>query len=623
MRSDATQLVTGTDVRGKKILVVGAGGIGCELVKNLVLTGFDAITMIDLDTIDYSNLNRQFLFRARHVGRSKAEVAREAVLGFPHDALDITAQHGNIKSKDFDLEFFKRFDIVLNALDNVDARRHVNRVCLAAEIPLVESGTQGYLGQVRAIIKGKTQCYECNPPTPQKTYPVCTIRNHPDKPIHCIVWAKELLLKKLFGGEETDLVDSAEGAADGDDDGGDGAEEPAAGAPAAAAPAAPPATPLSRCAEETAAAFAARVFSTVFEQDVERLLRMDALWKERTPPTPLRLATLSLPDAAPLLEDDQRPWTIEENAAVFLHTVTHILEHRAAEVGSLKFDKDDPDTLDFVAAASNLRASVFGIPRDSRWDIKEMAGNIIPAIATTNAIIAGWIVLEALKILGGRADACRYCVCNRHPSGRKRDILLQGSGLDAPNPECMVCSKSPVTLSLDTSRWTVGMLIDLVIKKHFSFNKPTIDATTLGGESSDQLCEGVDDDELDEEEIAKYKRYRDLPLGALPQPVVTGSVLAVEDMSQALEVEIAIRHEVLDAEEVPSGFVVSGVAAAKAREAAANAAAQGAAAEAAEGGQKRKSSEVEPDGRDGAKKPRAAASDAHVVEEDDDCVILD
>ena len=231
MRSDATQLVTGTDVRGKKILVVGAGGIGCELVKNLVLTGFDAITMIDLDTIDYSNLNRQFLFRARHVGRSKAEVAREAVLGFPHDALDITAQHGNIKSKDFDLEFFKRFDIVLNALDNVDARRHVNRVCLAAEIPLVESGTQGYLGQVRAIIKGKTQCYECNPPTPQKTYPVCTIRNHPDKPIHCIVWAKELLLKKLFGGEETDLVDSAEGAADGDDDGGDGAEEPAAGRP--------------------------------------------------------------------------------------------------------------------------------------------------------------------------------------------------------------------------------------------------------------------------------------------------------------------------------------------------------------------------------------------------------
>ena len=358
---------------------------------------------------------------------------------------------------------------------------------------------------------------------------------------------------------------------------------------------------LSRGAEETAAAFAARVFSTVFEQDVERLLRMDALWKERTPPTPLRLATLSLPDAAPLLEDDQRPWTIEENAAVFLHTVTHILGAPRGGGGVAQVRAGRPGHARLVAAASNLRASVFGIPRDSRWD-KEMAGNIIPAIATTNAIIAGWIVLEALKILGGRADAA-VRVCNRHPSGKKRDILLQGSALDLPNPECMVCSKSPVTLSLDTSRFTVGMLIDLVIKKHFSFNKPTIDATTLGGESSDQLCEGVDDDELDEEEIAKYKRYRDLPLGALPQPVVTGSVLAVEDMSQALEVEIAIRHEVLDAEEVPSGFVVSGVAAAKAREAAANAAAQGRPRRRPRG-QKRKSSEVEPDGRDGAEAAR-------------------
>lgn len=108
--------------------------------------------MIDLDTIDYSNLNRQFLFRAVHVGRSKADVAREAVLEFPHDAdIEITSKHGNIKDSTFDLEFFGSFSIVLNALDNVDARRHVNRVCLAAGVPLIESGTQGYLGQVRSL----------------------------------------------------------------------------------------------------------------------------------------------------------------------------------------------------------------------------------------------------------------------------------------------------------------------------------------------------------------------------------------------------------------------------------------------------------------------------------------
>jgi ubiquitin-like 1-activating enzyme E1 B len=69
-------------IESSKVLVVGAGGIGCELLKNLVLSGFIDIETIDLDTIDPSNLNRQFLFRPQHVGMPKAIVAREAVLAF-------------------------------------------------------------------------------------------------------------------------------------------------------------------------------------------------------------------------------------------------------------------------------------------------------------------------------------------------------------------------------------------------------------------------------------------------------------------------------------------------------------------------------------------------------------
>lgn len=183
------------------VLVVGAGGVGCELLKDLGISGFRHLTLVDLDTIDVSNLNRQFLFRREHVGESKAKTAATAVEKMLKGRCKVEAIVGNIKDPQFDTKFFSKFDVVLNALDNTEARRHVNRMCLAAKVPMVESGSTGYLGQVTVVVGGETECYDCLPKPAPKTYAVCTIRSTPEKPVHCIVWAKQLM-ELLFGAED-------------------------------------------------------------------------------------------------------------------------------------------------------------------------------------------------------------------------------------------------------------------------------------------------------------------------------------------------------------------------------------------------------------------------------------
>jgi ubiquitin-like 1-activating enzyme E1 B len=153
----------------------------------MALMGFRHVEVIDLDTIDQSNLNRQLLFRSQHVGQPKCKVSCEVAMNMIPDAdknaTDLQPVHyksylGNVcDNEKFNVHFVKQFDLCLNALDNVVARRRVNRLCLAAGIPLVESGTTGYLGQVTCIDKASgVACYECTTQETQKVYPICTIR---------------------------------------------------------------------------------------------------------------------------------------------------------------------------------------------------------------------------------------------------------------------------------------------------------------------------------------------------------------------------------------------------------------------------------------------------------------
>ncbi|KAG7673791.1 hypothetical protein Ndes2437B_g01963 [Nannochloris sp. 'desiccata'] len=530
-------------IANAKVLAVGAGGIGCELLKTLVLSGFKIVETIDLDTIEVSNLNRQFLFRKHHVGQSKASVAAAAVKQFRPD-VSITAHQANVKESKYDIDFFKQFDLVLNGLDNLDARRHVNRMCLAAKVPLVESGTAGYLGQVSVHVEGQTECFDCQSKPVPKSYAVCTIRTSPDKPIHCVVWAKDLLFPLLFG--------PSDGENDLDPDGA-----------------------LIRGAKESAEGFARKVFTHVFDAKIREVLETaeKEVWEGRTPPRPISLEFLKLDSNAGVeignqnassgsacatlgLTNQNEVWTVEQSAAVFIEAARQILENRSAEVGSLTFDKDDDLAVEFVSAAANLRSMCYHIPPQSLFDTKGMAGNIIHAIATTNAIISGLIVIEALKLLAGAGDAstCRASFLRQDLSNRKFIIPTM---LEPPNPGCAVCGTARLQVRVNTKQTTLEEFLKKVLRNHLGMIEPCFSYTRATDYVSwlYEEGEGLEAEEIKENAAHLPKLLAELPAGGM----VNNTVLDIQDQRQHLKLQMVITHqETWDEEVHPHKFVVEG-----------------------------------------------------------------
>lgn len=146
-------------MRAARVLVVGAGALGNEVIKNLALLGVGNIAIIDMDTIEESNLVRSVLFRASDEGRSKAECAAAAARDL-YSGVKAHAIHGNLLA-DVGLGWFRWARIVVGALDNREARVFVNSACAQLGRPWIDGGIDVLNGIVRGFAPPETACYEC------------------------------------------------------------------------------------------------------------------------------------------------------------------------------------------------------------------------------------------------------------------------------------------------------------------------------------------------------------------------------------------------------------------------------------------------------------------------------
>ncbi|KAI0017288.1 hypothetical protein F4780DRAFT_756194 [Xylariomycetidae sp. FL0641] len=330
-----------------KILVIGAGGLGCEILKNLALSGFKDIHVIDMDTIDISNLNRQFLFRKDDVGKYKAEVAA-AFVEKRVKGVKITAHNARIQ--EFDEDFYMQFQIVVCGLDSIEARRWINATLVNmvdmdnqdSLKPLIDGGTEGFKGQTRVIFPTITPCIECQLDlyTPRAAVPLCTLATIPRQPEHCIEWAHIIA------------------------------------------------------------------------------------W------------------------DQEKPFP--------------------------SLDKDDPEHITWLFQKASARAQEFGITGITYSLTQGVVKNIIPAIASTNAIIAASCCNEALKIATSAAPALGFEESYMMYSGD--DSIYTTTFKYEKKPDCAVCGDEAKPLHADPN-WTLQELLEsFAMKADLQLKKPSIRA---------------------------------------------------------------------------------------------------------------------------------------------------
>jgi len=454
-RYDAYRIVFGNEQHEKMMdlnyFMIGSGAIGCEVLKNWAMMGVSAgtkgkIYLTDMDSIEKSNLSRQFLFRDRDIGKMKSECAAAAAIVMnPSMKIEaMTSKLANETRNVFSDEFYMGLDGVCNALDNVHARLYSDQQCVFYKKPLLESGTLGPMASFQVVVPHLTESYSSSADPPEKTIPQCTVHNFPSIIDHCCQWARDIFtglfeqpvmtvnkfiedkdnfIKDLRAQNNEVLLSSLE-------------------------------TVVSYIGNGKPANFvdcvkwAKRKFYEYFNWRIRDLLNRYPLDSITSMGTPFWSGSKRAPEFIEFDPNNQIHSEFVISSAKIIARVYGILEtqddiisiansikcddyvihniedtekeakivsdndpkliellEKAKNLSSVplfveKFEKDDDSNghMDFVAAASNLRAMNYRINTESKLEIKRIAGKIIPAIATTTAMVCGFVCLEMYKL---------------------------------------------------------------------------------------------------------------------------------------------------------------------------------------------------------------------------------
>lgn len=475
----------------QKIFMVGCGALGCEYIKAIALMGLGVkgkVSITDDDHIELSNLSRQFLFRRTHVGKAKSICSGAAAVDMNPDLKDaLKAYEVRIEPKTenvFDDNFWDSLDFVINALDNIQARKYADSKCVLHLKPLFESGTLGTQANSVVCLPHKTPSYS-EGATAGETQGIaqCTLRNFPSIILHCIEWAKVMFDEVFVFGP--DAVNSLLEK---------GTSEFFGKLNANPAEARSSLELTKRWLDMAKNPNFDTCMQVIFElytqyyrnsiNDLTHLFPADArnidpntkadlgaFWhgakrfpssKEFTPTDDLDLDFLyhgsnllarifNLPEVADKEEFRKRAAALKAPKWEYSGAKVDLSEGKADEkkneesktagvsdedkevierlkqyissvdLKSIKalqdnsFEKDDDSNhhVDWVTAASNLRAWNYHIKPTTRSNVRMVAGRIIPAIATTTAMITGFIQLEVYKyIKGAPLEAFRAATVN-------------------------------------------------------------------------------------------------------------------------------------------------------------------------------------------------------------------